>query len=312
MFRHLHPTDSPRLLAFARVAGRAEAFTLSQAVQGTARSFSAVSYADVALSPRAWQSCWIKTDGARIQSIVRAGPRAGPLAWEVRELFLRRSHVHECADMLEELAVPAGRSEARRLFLRLPEGSPVFDQARRAGFAVASRETLYRAPAASEAKARLGVRPTPDIRPRGHGDDDALFRLYCATTPVGSRSGYGQTRSEWLDAAEHAGSRTRQWVVDGGTGNVTALLQTADLPASRCISAVWAADSRADLAALVASGLEGARPGMAAVALVPASNESLARLLEEIGFEAVQNYEVMAKVLAAPVMQTTRAMAAVG
>ena len=312
MFRHLHPTDSPRLLAFAQAAGRAEAFTLSQAVQGTARAFSAVAYAGVALSPRAWQSCWIKTDGARIQSVIRAGPRSGPLAWEVRDLFLRRNYVHESADALEDLAVPAGRSEARRLFLRLPQGSPLFEQARRAGFAPAVMETLYRAPVASEAMVRLGVRPSGDMRPRTQGDDDALFRLYCATTPVESRFGCGQTKAEWLDGAEKAGGRAREWVVEDSSGHVTALLQTADLPAARCISAVWTADSGADLASLVASGLEGARQGAAAVALVPASSESLARLLEEIGFEALQTYDVMAKVLAVPVMETRRAMAAVG
>ena len=160
--------------------------------------------------------------------------------------------------------------------------------------------------------ARLGVRPSRDTRPRTQGDDDALFRLYCATTPVESRFGCGQTKAEWLDGAEKAGGRAREWVVEDSPGHVTAFLQTADLPASRCISAVWTAESGTDLASLVASGLEGARQGAAAVALVPASSESLARLLEEIGFEALQTYDVLAKVLAAPVMETRRAMAAVG
>ena len=313
MIRHLHPTDSPRLLAFKQATGRVEAFTLSQAVLGTARQFSAVKFASIALSPRAWESCWTKTSRARIQAVLTAGPRAGPLAWEVRELYVRRAYVHEVWDVLEQLAVPAGRAGARRVFIRLSQGSPLFDQARRAGYSPTLSETLYRAPSAAEALERLGTMEAPSgLRPRTREDDEALFRLYCSTTPVESRLGRGQTHEEWAHAIEQPGKRPVEWVLDGASGHITALVQSADVNAGRYFGAAWSNDCAADAASLIGAALSGGRPGAAAMTLVPAHAAALRSLLEDIGFETVQSYDMLTKVLAAPVMEARRVMAAVG
>jgi hypothetical protein len=312
MIRHLHPTDSPRLLAFKQSAGRAEAFTLSQALTGQARPFSAVKYAGIALSPRAWESCWIQTHRARIRVVVRAGPRSGPAAWEVRDLFLHRSTVNDAWDVLEQLSVPAGRAEARRLFLRLPQGSPIFDQARQAGYSPALSESLYRAPSAQVALERLGQpSEAPALRPRAWQDEDALFRLYCATTPVETRFARGQTMQEWADAAERPGNWHAELVLDDGVGHIRALVQTVDLTHGRCFSVSWTHDCPVEPAALVAAGLSGAKPGPA-LALVPAHNESLSMTLEDAGFDPVMTYDHMVKPLAVPVLETRRAVAAVG
>ncbi len=313
MIRHLHPTDSPRLLTFKQAAGRAEAFSLAQALQGTPRQFSSVQYAGIALSPRAWENCWIKTDRARVQTVVRAGPRAGPLAWEVRDLYVRRSYVSEAWDVLEQLAIPAGRSGARRIFIRVLEGSPVYDQARRAGYSPTGVETLYRAPSVAGAFARLGAEGAGlDLRPRTSADEGTLFRLYCSTTPVTSRIGWGQVTEEWAHAAERPVKQLRERVLDDGAGRTTALVQTADLPVGRYFSTVWSHDCKADAASLLAAALGDARSDAAAVTLVPAHASGLHGLLEESGFVPEATFAVLVKVLAAPVMETRRAMAAVG
>ncbi len=311
MFRHLHPTDSTRLLAFSQAAGRAEAFALQQAIQPRARSFSAVKYAGIAFSPRAWQSCWLWTDGSRINALLRAGPRSGRLAWEVRELFLNRSSVYECAEVLEDVAVPAGKAGAARLFLRLPQGSPVFDQARRAGYAPSISETLYRTSSAADALDRLG-RPgaPPGLRPQSDADANGLFRLYCSVTPVEARMGCGQTMAEWQDAAEKPTARARDFVVADGAEHISASVNTGDVGGDRYFAVEWARDYATDPAGLVGAALSGARAG--AVALVPSHQQGLAALLEDAGFEPVCSYDLMAKVLAVPVRESRRAVAAVG
>ncbi|MSQ34382.1 MAG: hypothetical protein EXR57_01000 [Dehalococcoidia bacterium] len=313
MFRHIHPTDSPRLLAFKQAAGRAEACALPQAIQGASARFPAVTYAGIALSPRAWQSCWVVSDGGRILAVVRAGPRSGPLAWEIRDLYVHRAHVHGSAEVLEDLAIPAGKSGARRIFLRLPQGSPLYDQARSAGYMAAGSETVYRTASAADAAGKLG---TPDIRaclrPRTSLDDDALFRLYCASTPVALRLRRGQDVSEWIDASENPGARTMEWVLDGDDGRVMAFLRTADLRAGRYFLISWSRDMKEDASGLVASALASTRGNQAAVTVVPTYDEGLAGLVEDIGFEPVQTYDVLAKILTVPVMETGRAVAAVG
>ncbi len=313
MFRHLHPTDSPRLLAFKQAAGRAEAFALPQAIQGVAGKFPAVSYAGIALSPRAWESCWVVSDGGRIQAVVRAGPRSGPLAWEVRDLFVHRAYVHESAEALEDLAVPAGKSGARRIFLRLPQSSPLYDQARRAGYMFAGSETVYRTQSAEDAIEKLG---DPDLRVslrlRSSQDDDALFRLYCSSTPGELRLGRGQTVSEWLDASEKPSARPKEWVLEEDDGRVMAYLRTADLRAGRYFSLTWSRDMKEDASGLVAAALASTRDNAAAVTVVPSYDEGMAGLIEDIGFQPVQTYDVLAKILAVPVMEARRAVAAVG
>jgi hypothetical protein len=312
MFRHLHPTDSPRLLAFKQAVGRAEVFTLSHAIQGAARPFSAVRYAGIALSPRAWESCWVFSENHRIKAVLRAGPRSGPLAWEVRDLFVHRHHINESGEVLESLSIPAAKSGARRIFLRLLQDSPLYDQARHAGYMPAGSETLYRARSGKEALVRLGGPGAVSLRMRSPEDDEALFRLYCSSAPIEFRISRGQTVAEWLDATEKLGASVRHQVLEETPGKLSASIQTAELSSGRYFSATWSREFSNDAAGLVGAALAGTRDGAAAVTLVPAHNEMQRALLEDAGFEAVQTYDVMAKMLAAPVMETHRAVAAVG
>ena len=136
MIRHLHPTDSPALLRFKQRAGQGEACSLSQALSGSSRKFPLVKYTTIALSPRAWRSCWVKTQRATVQAVLRAGPRSGANSWELTELYLAKNSRDIAVEVLEQLAFPAGASGARRIFLRLPTSSDLFDIARSAGYEI--------------------------------------------------------------------------------------------------------------------------------------------------------------------------------
>ncbi|MEX0761151.1 MAG: hypothetical protein WD208_08160 [Dehalococcoidia bacterium] len=312
MIRHLHPTDSAGLLPFRQAAGRAEACTLAGAIHGGPSSFPAVRYTGIALSPRAWQSCWVQTRRTRIQVLLRAGPRSGPLAWEIRDLYLRRNFVPECWDVLEQLSVPAGRAGARRLFVRLFEGSPLFEQARQAGYMTVNSETVYRTASAAAALKRLAVTGTPlELRSREKHDTDALFRLYCASTPLNVRQRVGQTVGEWSSAIERPWRKANEWVLDHGEGRLDAWLQTADTSAGRYFDVMCSRDAADDLQSLVAAALSEAGDGPA-VTMVAAHNRALAALLEDIGFVPVRSYEVMVRMLAVRVAETRGAVAAIG
>ena len=126
MIRHLHPTDSPALLRFKQRSGPDELCSLAQAVKGDRKGFPLVKYTSIALSPRAWQSCWVKTRRTAVQGVMRAGPRSGPLVWELSELYLARNSREVAIELLEQVAFPAGTSGARRIFLRMPVGNELF------------------------------------------------------------------------------------------------------------------------------------------------------------------------------------------
>ncbi len=126
MIRNLHPIDSPAFLPFKLAAGRARAYPLPLVITGQARSFPLVKYAGVAMSPSAWQSCWVQTQRARIQVLMRAGQRSGKLAWEVSDLYVHEKFGSAASEALEQLAVPAGKSGARRVFLRMSSARPAY------------------------------------------------------------------------------------------------------------------------------------------------------------------------------------------
>ena len=312
MIRHLHPTDSPALLPFKQAAGHAEACTLARAVQGGPPRFSAVRYAGLALSPRAWQNCWVKTRRTSIQALLRAGPRSGRLAWEVRDLYVRPGYVSECAEVLEDIAAIAGRAGAHRIFLRTPGSSPVFEQARRAGYVPVQSETVYRTESALDAIQRLGVPDNSlELKEREPEDDHALFRLYCAATPVHCRTQEAPTATEWQDAAERPGRRQKEWLLEGEGARAAAWLQTADLRSGRWFAITWMAGESLNLPALVSAALSDHDEGPA-VTVVPEHRQPLAVLLEEAGFRATGVYDLMVKTLAARVAQPRGAVAAVG
>jgi hypothetical protein len=281
-------------------------------IQGAPRRFSPVQYAGIALSPRAWESCWIAAKRSKALAVVRAGPRSGRLAWEVKELYVRRGAISESATVLEELSFHAGQAGARRLFVRLVPGSPAFFEARQAGFMPCLTETLFRAPSAADCLRALGGEATEDdLRPRQPDDTEPLFRLYCATAPVETRFGCGQTLQEWASAIERPGKKPQEFVVDDGSGHLKAQLAVTEVSGGRYFSLTWSRDCKAGPAALLARCLAGSAAGPA-LTLVPAHNTGLRQILEETGFEAVADYETLARPLAVPVMEPRRAVAAIG
>ncbi len=316
MIRHLHPTDSPGLLQFSQSSGRGETCTLIDALKGGPGGFPMVKYAGIALSPRAWQSCWVETRRGRIDALLRAGPRSGPQVWEVGELYLRKSRTELALDLLEQIAVPAGGAGAHRIFVRVPvnglgANGGVYDNARKAGFLAIFQETVYRCESAHSAVKKLGI---PDhslnLRARTELDDLALFRMYNATTPIETRMKVGQTSQDWAAGTEHLGRKASEWIFELPDGSVGAQMQRNTTRSGHMFKLNWSTEAGSELPGLIGAALAECKD-VPVSTVVPDYRPALAHLLVTLGFEEKEQYVIMVKPLAQTVSKTAGAFAAI-
>ena len=313
MIRHLHPTDTPSLLQFKQTAGPDEVFTLGQALSGGWQAFPLMKYTSIALSPRAWQGCWVKTRRARVQAVLRAGPRSGSLAWELSDMFLARSYRSVAGEVLEQLGFPAGSSGARRIFLRLPSHSDLFSIVRSAGYQPAYTEDVYRAESANEILQRTGVVAEGlALSPVAETDRQGLYRLYCATVPMDTRTRTGQTMEEWADSRECVGRNGRDLVVSTADDRqLMASVHTSNTSAGRYFSVTCRGDATCGYESLIAAGV-GQAGDKPVVTIVPSYDIRQAETLQELGFTLNASYDVMVKTLAVPVTKTVPGLVVAG
>jgi hypothetical protein len=305
MIRHLHPTDSPALFQFKQRSGPDEAFTLTQALKGGRKSFPLMKYGSIAFSPRAWQSCWVKTRRARVQALLRAGPRSGPYAWELSDLFLEKGGRDIVLEVFEQVSFLAGSSGARRVFLRLPAESDLFDLARAAGYQAVFSEAVFRADSTREVLARTGETSEGlELRPLYDEDTFALFRLYCAAVPINVRSRMGQTVDDWSSSKEYPGRNFRDWGLSNSNGDgLAAHVQSSDAAGGRFFSIRCRESANYRYESLIAAGV-GQVNDRSTITIVPSYDSILSGTLTELGFRESETYDVMVKTLVAPVTMT--------
>lgn len=299
MIRHLHPTDVPALLPFKQRSGPDEVVAIGNVFGSSNRSFPLVKYTSVALSPRAWLSCWVKTRRAGIQAVLRAGPRSGPHAWELSELFVSKNGREVAAEVLDQLAFQAGASGARRVFLRLSTESDLFDLARSAGYTPVFSEDLFSAESAQSVLGSIGeTSGEHELRQLEDTDKHSLFRLYCSTTPIDVRSKTGQTLDEWESGSEKPGRKAATWVVESDPSNgLEAQVTSSDISGGRFFSLSCDANSACSVESLIAAGV-GEAGEKKVFTLVPSYNQNLSETLQNLGFTKMSTYDVMVKTLA--------------
>ena len=311
MIRHLNPTDSPGLLQFSQASGRGETCSLVSALQGGPSGFPRVKYASIALSPRAWQGCWVEAHRGRIDGVLRAGPRSGPQAWEVAELYLRNTKSELALDLLEQISVPAGGAGAHRIFIRIPTNSDLFEHARRAGYAPLYRESVFIAETASTALTKLGIPDHPlRLRPRIEADDQALFKMHNAVTPVEVRMKSGQTLNDWSSSSERLSRKTGEWVLDLPNGEIGALIRRNSTRSGHTFTLNWATQAGSELHGLLAAALAESKDSQVST-VVPEYRPGLSHLLATVGFTEQAQYEIMVKPLAQQVTEAQKAFAAI-
>ncbi|MEX2246610.1 MAG: hypothetical protein WEC75_07975 [Dehalococcoidia bacterium] len=231
---------------------------------------------------------WISVKGPTLRGLVSARKRGSKLAWEVDCL------INAAADdsngvlmgLLDQMTQAAGRSGALRIFLRLPRDSATERAAQRCSFVPYLRERVYRRPVDASALPSLPA----GLRRRAKSDGYPLFQLYNAVTPEQVRRFEGGTLTEWSAVQEHLG-RATQYVLEG-EGRVRGWLRVAsdgDIGRFDVVAEAEALDPVIDAAMVKLAGRAWN------YALVPEHEGALRLRLEERGFEAEEEYVVLAR-----------------
>ena len=208
MIRPLRVSDLPRQFFLSSLRGP----DLVQTREGVSKGSAGVSLRELAkrcLSNHRGRCAWALVEGQRLHGVLTARARQGPRAWEVEHLYISPRGWERCQELLECCSSTIAQLGAYRLFLRLPEQSPLLAPARQMGFLSGFSERLYE-----------GTNLTPQglagsslqLRPRTPDDDHLLFRLYNACVPPQVRSANALTLEEWRDAGEFLRGRVQEWV----------------------------------------------------------------------------------------------------
>lgn len=333
MIRILRPTDSIRLLFFRPADGGTRAFTFDSAVHPAACGYRPGRYIARALTWRARRDGWIAFGRSGVTGVVRVRRRNGPTVWEVRELFLSTDAQPDIdgAELLSDLADVAAGSGIHRVFLRIVDGSPMATAARRAGYKLQTRETLFRRPE------DLRGQDQPAHYPGESGwravvDEDLsrVFRLYGAATPLSVRETAGMTLPEWRDALEplpdpfpgaksggtnSGGADSRfaesgEMMLEGDDGPV-AWMRYSDASNERLFTLMVEPEASVDLDEVVRGVLAGGY-GMPAAMLVPLYARRIAMALEAAEFVPGHDYELFARQTAERAKIPRSAMVATG
>ncbi len=297
---------------FAKYAGASRTFTLERAIAHSPPFFSVIRHLGAAFAPRSAKAVWVSGTSARIDAVLRAGPRSGPLVWELREFYETRLSESAEVELLELIGAQAAAGGALRILLRAEADSDLIPPARRAGFLPHRTETLYRLPgekAPGEGSIEAIARQM-GLRPRHRTDDNGLFRLYCAVTPVEVRTHSGMTADEWSDGLEAPAHPDEEWVWED-EGQIKAWLSTSDRPGERYIAVAADQSFPRGIPALLECAVAGVG-AEGAVALVPDYEIAVSAALEMKGFEPQGEFQVLARPLAVRVKHPSGAVAAAG
>ena len=194
---HTLPTsDLVRCILFNQPKGP----NLARTMQGLASGRPTTRYGvwRETLSQRRRRVAVARWDGVELAGLASAHVRSGHRAWEVDQLYLADTPPHYggpdrpqwdapgvTLELLERIVQQAGDAHAERVFLRLPEDSPVFAAARRAGFHPSYEEVLL--------ESRPG-HPTRTLRPPATRLPAASGRSCCLKTTTPSFSSTARPR----------------------------------------------------------------------------------------------------------------------
>tara|TARA_B110000263_G_C15298026_1_gene506524 strand:+ start:455 stop:1465 length:1011 start_codon:yes stop_codon:yes gene_type:complete len=335
MIRHLRPSDLNRVLFLRPAEGGTQAFTLDSATHPSAREYRASRYIARTLAWRDRRDGWIAFGRSGVTGIVRVRRRNGPTVWEIGELFLSPDAQPEIdgAELLGDLSDVAASSGIHRVFLRIEDGNPMATAARRAGFILQTRETLYRRPEDLRGAEQIAHYPGESgWRTVQDEDLQRIFRLYGSATPLSVRQSTGMTLQEWRESLEPL-PRTRQqsmfsdrraalsrrnaegvnfgeMVLDGENGP-TAWMRYSDASNERLFTFMVEPEAQVDLNEVVRGVLAGGF-GMPAAMLVPLYARRIAMALQAAEFVQGHDYELFARQTAERAKIPQNAMAAAG
>ncbi len=292
MIRSLYPTDLISLLFFSRRVFPNHAITRDRL--GGASMFT----------PQAWlehwfpwgrrRHTWVWPNRGRILGVISTKNCSGPTSWQID--YLRVGDEECCLALLDKVSAVGAEQGVKKLFLRLPQDSPLVEGVRRSGFSAYSADYLYRY--GGEGTPRIVESPyTP--RPRSSNDDYRLFELYCAAVPAPVRTAEGMTFEEW-QASRDRGSwpqRYREYVWEK-EGRLVGWLRISSARGMGCFEVMLHPAEGEGLEWLVNRALESLDGKSPLFCVASAFQGQLRSLLPTMEFEEVAQYCALVKELA--------------
>lgn len=230
-------------------------------------------------------------DDGHISGMVSALDRSSPLTWEIDFLLFDSIDSDTCLTLLETLSIAAAEKGVTKVFLRLPQDSPMLSVAAKADFCPYVEERLFRAKGISFMRADSSC----TFYPWAETDTQALFQLYCQVVPAKVRSVEGMTLEEWKVSREPAPGRSQQFAYYQGSDFI-GWLRTSKFGRRGAIDLLARSNHLEDM---LAYGMRHLRHRSSISLLVPGFQSELYTLLEEHKFERAGNFVSLVK-------QTTR------
>ena len=200
MIRDLRPSDLTRQLLPGRLSGQDMVCSREKLLTDPHR-LSLLDLARNCLGATPRRRALTLVEGMHLAAIAVLRSRQGARTWEFSHVYASVEALDECGALLEQCGAAVAADGAERLFLRVPDASPLAAVAQRSGFYPSLTEWVYQP---DQGLTQAQVPAMLRLRPRIEADLHPLFRLYNASVPSTVRSAYGLTLDQWRDAQEPA------------------------------------------------------------------------------------------------------------
>ncbi|MFQ5924409.1 MAG: hypothetical protein ACE5IE_00235 [Dehalococcoidia bacterium] len=294
MIRPLYPTDLLSLPFFSRRALANEAITRDRLRRASLLSAEALLEHWLPLKGR--RHTWVSLDRGRILGVVSTKSCSRPTAWQID--YLQVDDEERCLALLDKASAAAGEKGVRKIFLRLPATSPLFDGVRRAGFSCYIKDYLFR----YGGEGGRGPAEAPRhylLRPRSRADEYSLFGLYGVAVPLAVRTAEGMTLEEWQESRDRWSwlERHREFVLEK-QGSLVAWLRISVAGGMGCFEILFHPCAQDELEWLVSYGLTYLDGKSSILCIVSAFQGQLRVLLERLEFEEVAEYSTLVREIA--------------
>jgi hypothetical protein len=230
---------------------------------------------------------WISVKGPTLRGLISARKRSSKLVWEIDCLINAADDDNGVLmSLIDQTTAAAGKSGALKIFARLPSQSDTADTVSRCGFSPYLRQMVYRRPTDESQH----FQPSASLRRRSKADSYPIFQLYNAVVPHDIRRVEAMTFAEWSGAQESLG-RTSQFVLEAG-GRVRGVLRVAGDGDIGRFEVLGEHDALDDL---IEGGLAKVANRKLAYTVVCEYQENVMSRLEQAGFQAEEEYTVLAR-----------------
>lgn len=147
---------------------------------------------------------WVATDGREVTGLVCTGPRRGRQVWQVTHLLVVGDvDANEVSrGLLQQITGASCFQGIEKLFLRLPQDSPLTQAVIDSGFERYLVQRLYRRVETSTYYGDVYSRLDGIWRTKTRHDDWPIFQLYTAAVPATVRQAEGLAYADWLRSRE--------------------------------------------------------------------------------------------------------------